>query len=235
VLIHHVGGHVSGVRPGRTLTEDLVDLPRRSRATFEVAELEVPAGREIEKLQSQLATLQLKLAHSESLVEQKTKDVSTMHAYGTRHADCLRSLSQALQPIAARLQQQQQRGVSDDSRVLEEARDLEQQVGQFREVLTDTARRSQSIGMRRRPASSTTTTTSTGVATSTATMSPMLQAIHARTSDAEFSDTIDEDALLRESPVASPLPWSSTGFSPTRQPGTRPEDGSPPPPGGGFG
>ena len=104
------------------MTEDLVDLPRRSRATFEVAELEVPAGREIERLQSQLATLQLKLAQSESLVEQKTKDVSTMHAYGTRHADCLRSLSQALQPIAARLQQQQQRGVSDDSRVLEEAR-----------------------------------------------------------------------------------------------------------------
>jgi seryl-tRNA synthetase len=36
VLVHHVGDHVSGVRPGKTLTKDLMDLPRRSRCSLEV-------------------------------------------------------------------------------------------------------------------------------------------------------------------------------------------------------
>jgi bacterioferritin-associated ferredoxin len=109
------------------------------------------------------------LAQSESLAEQKTKDVSTMHACGTRHADCLRSLSQALQPIAEKLRQQG-RDVSDDSRVVDETRELEQQVGHLTEVLTVTSRCSQSIEMHRRPSSTSTETNSVASAAALPTM-----------------------------------------------------------------
>ena len=211
VLIHHVGDHVSGVRPGKTLTEDLMDLPRRSRCSLEVVDLQVEADRQIAELKSQLANMKIELAASQELVKQKTKDVSTMHAYGTRHAECLQRLTQAMQPIADTLQQTA-RVSSTEDRVLSDTRDLE--LGDFRNALTEVERRSQPIGMHRRTgadtAQATTASTSSSATLTAAEIIADLrrrregaaQAREAR-SDAEISDVSpEEERRLLASPTA---------------------------------
>ncbi len=65
-----------------------------------MAELTTAQDAEVAGLRLQLATVQSELREARPLVEQKTIDVSTMHSYSARHADCLRSLSRALQSVA---------------------------------------------------------------------------------------------------------------------------------------
>jgi len=61
--------------------------------------------RAVSPVRLRLATVEAELRESRALVEQKTKDVNTMQSYGTRHAECLRSLSRALQPMAEGLRE----------------------------------------------------------------------------------------------------------------------------------
>jgi hypothetical protein len=112
-----------------------------------VAELTTAQDAEVAGLRLQLATVQSELREARPLVEQKTIDVSTMHSYSARHADCLRSLSRALQSVAEGL-----RGLSrmqsreGQPAKVREACDLECQVENLSEALT-AVEKSHSISM----------------------------------------------------------------------------------------
>jgi hypothetical protein len=81
--------------------------------------------RAVSPVRLRLATVEAELKESRALVEQKTKDVNTMHSYGTRHAECLRSLSRALQPMAEGLRDLTRTQTNEEPDEVREARELE--------------------------------------------------------------------------------------------------------------
>ncbi len=150
-LVQQIGQRMTGVRAGNSLATDLVGLQARSQARIEVVDMATTQDAETAELRLRRATVEAELHESRALVEQKTKDVNTMHSYGTRHAECLRSLSRALQPMAQGLAElarpADQEGEPAEVR---EARELECQARTLAETLTAVDRRSHSISMVRR-------------------------------------------------------------------------------------
>jgi len=147
VLVEQLGQHLASPRAGNSLATDLVGLPARSKAKIEVQEMTTVQNTEAAELRLRLATVEAELRESRALVEQKTKDVNTMHSYGTRHAECLRSLSRALQPMAEGLRERTRMQTSEEPDEVREARDLECQAQTLSETLVAVERRSHSISM----------------------------------------------------------------------------------------
>jgi hypothetical protein len=150
VLVEQLGRQLAGPRAGNTLATDLVGLPARSKAKIEVQEMTTAQNPEAAELRLRLATVKAELKESSSLVEQKTKDLNTMHSYGTRHAECHRSLSRALQPMAEGLRDLTRTQTSEEPDEVREARELECQAQHLTEMLVAVERRSHSISMVRR-------------------------------------------------------------------------------------
>jgi hypothetical protein len=151
VLVEQLGRQLAGARAGNTLATDLVGLQARSQTRIEVQQMTTAQDPEAAELRLRLATVEAELKESRALVEQKTKDVNTMHSYGTRHAECLRSLSKALQPMAEGLRGlTRSQPATDEPDEVRETRELECQAQSLSETLTAVERRSHSISMVRR-------------------------------------------------------------------------------------
>jgi len=151
VLVEQLGRQLAGARAGNTLATDLVGLQARSQARIEVQQMTTAQDPEAAELRLRLATVEAELKESRALVEQKTKDVNTMHSYGTRHAECLRSLSKALQPMAEGLRRlTRSQPATDEPDEVRKTRELECQAQSLSETLTAVERRSHSISMVRR-------------------------------------------------------------------------------------
>jgi hypothetical protein len=113
-----------------------------------VVDLAIAQDVEAAGLRLRLATVEVELRKSRALIEQNTKDVNTMYSYDTRYAECLRSLSRALQPMVdglCRLTRTQ--GKEEEMTEVCEARELECQAKSLTEMLTAVERRSHSISM----------------------------------------------------------------------------------------
>jgi len=152
-LVRQVGDKVAGRREGKTLAEDLTGLQARSQAEVKVHELDTSTAQnaEVVALREQLAATRAELQEAKNLVDTKTRDCSTMHTYGSRHADCLRSISGSLQTVANGLVDLlQQRADSAVPSEVRESRALEESVEHLQEVLSSVEQRSEPISMRRR-------------------------------------------------------------------------------------
>ncbi len=153
-VVRQLGDKVAGRRPGKTLAEDLTGLQVRSLAKVEVHELDTSTAQnaEVVALREQLATARAELKEANKLVDLKTRDCSTMHSYGSRHADCLRSMAGSLQTVAHGLLDLLQ-GRAEEQDVpseVRESRDLEESVEQLQGVLASVGQRSEPISMKRR-------------------------------------------------------------------------------------
>lgn len=207
-LVRSIGRQVTGRRAGHTLADDLVGLPERSVARLEISELEIAQSAEVASLRQRLEATQAELRHSQQLVEQKTKDVSTMHTYGARHADGLRDLSRALQPVAQGL-----RGLSRQSstdvrpHTAPAAGTFDSQVDNLTRVLGEVAQRSRPIGMTRRQLPPTPQQQSTDPAhTEAVQVQREAAALEAGLSDGAVVEEVDareEARLLGDSPATS--------------------------------
>jgi polyhydroxyalkanoate synthesis regulator phasin len=82
--------------------------------------------------------LKRELEEANMLIEQKSRDVSVMHTYEARNADCLQSMTKAMRPIAQTLRDfvritEEEEGV----RMQREARELESRVDVLDETLSE--------------------------------------------------------------------------------------------------
>jgi hypothetical protein len=80
-VVRQVGDKVAGRREGKLLAEDLVGLQARAQAKVEVQELDTSTAQNAEMVElcKQLATARAELKEANKLVDQKTRDCSTMH------------------------------------------------------------------------------------------------------------------------------------------------------------
>jgi hypothetical protein len=191
-----VAPHVAEAGSTARSLEDIVrHLTPRSEAKIEVESYD--------SISQENDRLKQELAEAKKLIEQKSRDVSVMHTYEARNADCLQSMSKAMRPIAQTLRQfvritEEEEGV----RVQREARELESRVDVLDEALSEVEGKAKPIPFNRRRALPPTPATST-VTKSTATASAAATKTTATVSTAATKAPATAPAVAAQIPTAT--------------------------------